>query len=87
MNFSKGSYMYIFSLYGEAEIVATAYSNFGQRVKKVSSALRNFLYFDYEYSVSQVAVKLKERSAELSSSCSPVPSPDYDAPSPAGSGG
>ena len=27
----------IFSLYGEAEIVATAYSNFGQRVKKVRS--------------------------------------------------
>ena len=29
--------LHIFSLYGEAEIVATAYSNFGQRVKKVRS--------------------------------------------------
>ena len=29
--------LFIFSLYGEAEIVATAYSNFGQRVKKVRS--------------------------------------------------
>ena len=39
--------MYIFSLYGEAEIVATAYSNFGQRVKKVS----NLLDFDYDNSL------------------------------------
>ena len=30
---------YYDSLYGEAEIVATAYSNFGQRVKKVAVKL------------------------------------------------
>ena len=29
--------LHVSSLYGEAEIVATAYSNFGQRVKKVRS--------------------------------------------------
>ena len=33
---------HIFSLYGEAEIVATAYSNFGQRVKKVSNWILTF---------------------------------------------
>ena len=44
--------MYIFSLYGEAEIVATAYSNFGQRVKKVS----NLIDFEEKPSLTTLCV-------------------------------
>ena len=62
---------YYDSLFGEAEIVATAYSNFGNRVKKVELKL---------------ADKMPELAA-AGQGClvdSPVPSPDYDAPSPDG---
>jgi len=61
---------YYDSLFGEAEIVATAYTNFGNRVKKVETKL---------------AEKMPEFVAKGGIEDSPVPSPDYDAPSPEGS--
>lgn len=61
---------YYDSLYGEAEIVATAYSNFGNRVKKVESKLT-----DKMPNIGKVAGSGED---------SPVPSPDFDAPSPEG---
>ena len=63
---------YYDSLFGEAEIVATAYTNFGNRVKKVETKLTE---------------KLPELVAQGQGGMedSPVPSPDYDAPSPEGS--
>jgi len=64
---------YYDSLLGEAEIVATAYSNFGNRVKKLKVKLNE---------------KLPELTSSRPDgsvvSESPVPSPDYDAPSPGG---
>ena len=62
---------YYDSLFGEAEIVATAYSNFGNRVKKVETKL---------------AEKMPALVAQTQGGVedSPVPSPDYDAPSPEG---
>ena len=60
---------YYDSLFGEAEIVATAYTNFGNRVKKVETKL---------------AEKMPELIAKGGLEDSPVPSPDYDAPSPEG---
>ena len=60
---------YYDSLFGEAEIVATAYTNFGNRVKKVETKL---------------AEKMPEFVAKGGVEESPVPSPDYDAPSPEG---
>ena len=57
-------------MFGEAEIVATAYTNFGNRVTKVKLKL---------------AEKLPELgNSQNVASDSPVPSPDYDAPSPEG---
>jgi len=63
---------YYDSLFGEAEIVATAYSNFGNRVKKVEGKLAE--------KMPLLVDKDPGGSGE-----SPVPSPDYDAPSPEGS--
>ena len=62
---------YYDSLFGEAEIVATAYSNFGNRVKKVETKLAEKM---------PAIVALTQGGVEDS----PVPSPDYDAPSPEG---
>ena len=62
---------YYDSVFGEAEIVATAYSNFGNRVTKVKSKLVEKL------------PELGSSTAPVLSE-SPVPSPDFDAPSPAG---
>ena len=59
---------YYDSVFGEAEIVATAYHNFGNRVNKVKVKLGE---------------KIPELGNKAPSE-SPVPSPDYDAPSPAG---
>ena len=59
---------YYDSVFGEAEIVATAYHNFGNRVNKVKLRLGE---------------KIPELGNKAGSE-SPVPSPDYDAPSPAG---
>jgi len=64
---------YYDSLYGEAEIVATAYTNFGNRVKKVQLRLMEKL------PELESAAKQQQPVPE-----SPVPSPDYDAPSPQG---
>lgn len=60
---------YYESLLGEADIVATAYTNFGKRLENVRTKL--------------VTEKLPdlEKSQKLAS-ISPIPSPDYDAPSP-----
>ena len=61
---------YYDSVFGEAEIVATAYSNFGNRVTKVKTKL------------VEKMPELGSSAPVLSES--PVPSPDFDAPSPAG---
>ena len=64
---------YYDSLLGEAEIVATAYSNFGNRVKKLKVKLNEKL--------PELTTSRPEGSVV---SESPIPSPDYDAPSPGG---
>ncbi|TRY67510.1 hypothetical protein TCAL_02754 [Tigriopus californicus] len=60
---------YYESLLGEADIVATAYTNFGKRLENVRTKL-----------VTEKLVDL-EKNQNLTS-ISPIPSPDYDAPSP-----
>lgn len=62
---------YYDSLYGEAEIVATAYTNFGNRVSKVHAKLS-----------LQLPEMIESVAAQAAATGSPVPSPDYDAPSP-----
>ena len=61
---------YYESLLGEANIVATAYANFGKRVQNLKTKLEDKIK-DMD--------NQQRRSVE---SISPIPSPDYDAPSP-----
>lgn len=80
---------YYNSLHGEASIVATAYSNFGRRIKNQHRKLE-----DKIKSIKDINdINLKghllgknsfgdSQASEYLEDISPLPSPDYDAPSP-----